>query len=720
MKKINQLKRRPNGNIYKSKRMRKFKWSVLLISLLVSFIPVFSISVEKAFYFSEAGCIISLKNDTLVIENSLIIRTWKWNNGNIITLSLENKKSGGNFKTANKQSDLFLPKEAQKATNGDITAELVPDSYQFRKHVRTTIQYNLGDLQIRKIIKIYPDCPAIATELFYKGKASQKWFGTITNAADLKNIEAISKSNEAGKLPVMEQLSLSGKHWKIKAVEFFDVTDRFNTLVFPVDAILYLSETLFRGNLLFAENIENGEGLFMLKEAPNSNTQLYHPQGDFLLCGGIFKMIGIGIDSVDIRQDEWIKGYGYITGVYKGDQTDRDLALRNYQQHVRPSIPDRDEMIMLNTWGDRGQDTRVNEAFCLNELELAAKLGISHFQIDDGWQAGKSANSAFGGTFKDIWSNPDYWKPDPKRFPNGLSPIIKRGKELGIELGLWFNPSIQNSYADWEKDANAIISLHNEYGVKTFKIDGTNIPDKLAEVRLRKLYNKVMEATGWKIVLNLDATAGRRGGYFYFNEYGNFFLENRYTDWGNYYPYWTLRNLWMLSEYLPTQNFQIEFLNKWRNQEKYKGDRFAPGNYSFDYLFAITMVAQPLAWMEMANLPKEAFQTGTTIKKYREIQHDLHRGAIFPIGNEPDGKTWCGFQSIQEKDGYFLVFREDNKEQSAVLNTRLSPGKNVIFSPVLGDGVAFHSKTGNQGEITFSLPRPNSFALYHYHLKNLK
>lgn len=69
-----------------------------------------------------------------------------------------------------------------------------------------------------------------------------------------------------------------------------------------------------------------------------------------------------------------------------------------------------------------------------------------------------------------------------------------------------------------------------------------------------------------------------------FNEYGNVFLENRYTDWQNYYPYWTLRNLWMLSKYVPAERLQIEFLNKWRNAGKYAGDRFAPANYGFGYL----------------------------------------------------------------------------------------------------------------------------------------
>lgn len=81
----------------------------------------------------------------------------------------------------------------------------------------------------------------------------------------------------------------------------------------------------------------------------------------------------------------------------------------------------------------------------MKELERAARLGITHFQIDDGWQIGKSPNSAVArGSFKNIWNNKDYWKPDPQKYPRGLHPIVKRGKELGIEIGLWFNPSIQN------------------------------------------------------------------------------------------------------------------------------------------------------------------------------------------------------------------------------------------------------------------------------------
>ena len=689
--------------------MKKQLLGVTLFSLFLT-APTFAVQSYKKV---AEDCKIELKQDTLTIENSLIKRSWLWNNGNLITCKLEDKGNGLVWRLRNNQPDLSLPGEEKEGSEASVRIEEVPASLQYTNHLRATVEYKAGNLQVRKILKIYPGCPAIACELYLKGQASQKWIKALDNPADLQNIEKLTQNSQGGNVPVMEQLMLEGKHWQLEAVEFFDVTDRFNTLVRPVHALSY-RDCLYRGNLLFAENMEKEAGFFMLKEAPTSNVQLYYPGGDYLVSEGTFRMVGLGVDSADIKTDEWTKAYSYVTGTYRSGEKQKRMALRNYQMRIRPFLEDRDEMVMLNTWGDRGQDTRVNEAFCLKELELAAKLGITHFQIDDGWQAGRSANSAYGGSFKNIWDNPDYWTPDPIRFPNGLAPIVKRGKELGIEVCLWFNPSIQHDYADWQKDADALIALYDKYGIRTFKIDGTFFDNKLAESRLRSLYNRVMEATGWKAVLNLDATAGRRGGYFFFNEYGNIFLENRYTDWGNYYPYWSLRNLWMLSRYVAPQSLQIEFLNKWRNKEKYTGDKFAPSTYSFDYLFAITMAAQPLAWFEAANLPDEAFSTGEVIKKYKTVQHDFHTGYVFPVGDEPSGKSWCGFQSVKDKKGYFLLFREFNEEESFDMDTFFEPGEQVEFTPVLGAGKAFRSMVDKDGRIRFSLSEPNSYVLYSY------
>ena len=225
--------------------------------------------------------------------------------------------------------------------------------------------------------------------------------------------------------------------------------------------------------------------------------------------------------------------------------------------------------------------------------------------------------------------------------------------------------------------------------------------------------------TGDAVIFNLDATAGRRAGYHWFGEYGNIFLENRYTDWGNYYPYRTLRNLWMLSRYVPSEKLQIEFLNKWRNADKYpEGDACAPSNYSFDYLAAVTFAAQPLAWMEASNLPEEAFATGELLKEYRKLMGDFHSGTILPIGDEPSGHSWTGFQSITGSgEGYLLVYREDNPARKVKLRTWLPEGCRVRLTPMSGSGRRIRAKVDADGCIYLKIEEKNTYKLFKYSVK---
>ncbi len=661
-------------------------------------------------------CRAVLKNDTLVIENELIARRYSWNNGNLITRSLTDKKSEKAWIMTGTKPDLSLPGQTDNAQRATFSAKVIPQTSVAYEHLEAEITYTLDELEIKRVFRVYPTCAVIACDLYFRGKSNKVWLQTETNLADMINLEKLTASNAGSTMPVIENVVLPGKHWAIDAVEFFDVTDRFNNLVREVNALSY-RPNLYRGNILFAHDPLTDNGLIFLKEAPASHVQLAYPGGDFLTEYGTFKVAGVGISPADLHPTEWRRGYGFVTGVYAGDAQNRDRVLREYQSKLRLMKPDRDEMVLMNTWGDRGQDTRVSEKFALAELEAGAKLGITHFQIDAGWQTSHLSDSTYRwNSLANIWKSKDYWVPRASRFPNGFAPVIKRGKELGIEVCLWFTPSADNSNENWEKDANVLIGFYKQYGIRTFKIDGVNLPDKLAEINFRKFLDKVSLETNYNAVFNLDVTAQRRGGYHYLNTYGNIFLENRYTDWTNYYPYTTLRNLWMLSKYVPAQNLQIEFLNKWRSLDKYSvNDVFAPKNYSFDYLFAITMFAQPLAWLEGTGLPAEAYSTSKLIKTYRQFNTKIHAGQIFPIGDVPSGQHWTGFQSIiSEKEGFVLVFREDNTEAQKTVHTRLKAGTRVVFTPIAGNGKAFESRVLDDGNVLFTLPAKNSFGFYGY------
>lgn len=659
-----------------------------------------------------------MKGDTLVIGNRVIERKFIWNGGNLMTYSLTDKKTGVTHYSADLRPDFSVVKGTGAGTDDSYSVEDIPADEIHEAYQKTVVTYSLGDLQVRREFRVYMDVPAIACDTWLRGTLTSDRDGKTLSAADRKNIEFAEDTKSEPLSGVLDQLRFDGLHWHGKAVEFWDVTDWNNNLVAERDFIPY-RRTSYRGNLLFVRDGVSGNGFFFLKESPSSGSQLAYPGADFVTEFGNFSVTGMGLKSSDITPDAWTQAYSCVTGVYGQGELSALTALRKYQKQLRRHIPGRDEMVMMNTWGDRSQDTKVNEAFCLAELEKAARLGITHFQIDDGWQVGKSPNSALAkGSFKDIYDNPDYWKPDPVKYPSGLAPIVKKAEELGIVIGLWFNPSVQNDFADWRKDADAILSLYREYGIRVFKIDGLAVASKQAEENLRRLFDTVQKESGNEVIFNLDVTAGRRPGYHSFYEYGNVFLENRYTDWHLYFPYWTLRNVWQLSEYVPAERLQVEFLNKWRNAELYGDDPFAPSKLPFDYIFATSMAGQPLAWMEASNLPEEAYGIAGLVEDYRKVSADFHSGTILPIGEEPSGRSFTGFQSLKEgSTGYVIVYREDTCREKASMRTWLPEGSSVSFEPVLGYGEAFRATAGMDGMIEFSLPDRHTFAMYYYSIK---
>ena len=93
-------------------------------------------------------------------------------------------------------------------------------------------------------------------------------------------------------------------------------------------------------------------------------------------------------------------------------------------------------------------------------------------------------------------------------------------------------------------------------------------------------------------------------------------------------------------------------------------------------------------------------------------------GIILPVGEEPSGMSWTGFQSMtSDSEGYLLVFREDNDRESCQVRTWLPEGAKVSFTPLAGGGRKFSAKVEAGSYVCFSLPSENTFALYKYILK---
>lgn len=682
-------------------------------------------------------CTVQWTDSSLTLENSRIRRIFSRKDGHLLTRSLTDKSRPQTWRIDNPTPDDAYPSLTSQPGSSEIKTTPQPADNLSPAYLRVEVTANYAGMQIKKVFRLYPETPAIAMDIYFKASGTAK-SGTGRSRSGVPDAsvqpvkaEDMSTPNDGTKegsqtkaptLPTTDHLRLPGRHWRFTAVKFTDATDGNNTLVQSAEVLGYRNLATLSGNLLFADDQVRGGGFFLLKESPAPPAQVAYPGFDFQAGLEEVKVVGAGFEEKDLHPDEWTRGYGVVLGVYGAGELARLQALRHYQKQIRRHLPERDEMIVMNTWGDRNRDASVGEAFLMKELHAGARLGVTYLQIDDGWQQGISKNSAStSGRLWDEWDAAS-WQPNAQRFPNGLAPVVAEAKKLGIRLGLWFHPSNANSYARWETDADVVIGLYRQFGIATFKVDGIQMPDKLAEINLRKFFDKVVAATDGNVVFNVDATAGKRMGYHFMNQYGNIFLENRYTDFTNYYPYWTLRNLWMLSRYVPAENLQIEFLNKWRNAAKYPADDpYAPDKVPFDYTFAIAMMGQPLAWFEASGLPPEAFAIAPLIASYRKIQADLHTGDILPIGGEPSGHGWTGFQSIKnsngKQEGYLLVFRELNQQSEARLDTWLPPRQNVELTSVLGQGKSFKGKTDGEGKLAFRLPETHSFALYRYVLR---
>src|SRR5690606_156741 len=352
--------------------------------------------------------------------------------------------------------------------------------------------------------------------------------------------------------------------------QFKEMTDHHNNLVKEQELLPYTKAHFSSGNVLTAEPSHGGPVDLIVKLAPLAYAQSSYQGADYSIQFDGIRAYSAGFEASErVGEGGWHKSYPLYIMRYAKTEAEALFGYKKYEHAVHRYLPEKDNTFTMNTWGNRNRDSRINEEFILNELDAAFSLGITHYQIDDGWQQGLSQNSSQKvGKLWDDWSVSD-WEVNRERFPNGLLSVGEKAKSHGIKLGLWFNPSKHNLSENWERDRDILLKLYKQLDVSWIKIDGLALGNKLSEARVSAMLEQASRGTGRQVQFNMDVTAGKRGGYFFLNRIGNTFLENRYTDWGNFYPHLTLRNSWQLAKYIPLQRFQIEWLDKWRNESKY-------------------------------------------------------------------------------------------------------------------------------------------------------
>ena len=115
-----------------------------------------------------------------------------------------------------------------------------------------------------------------------------------------------------------------------------------------------------------------------------------------------------------------------------------DGLTARYHRYVRdrPVHPRAARPVVLNTWEAVYFDHRLDRLTGL--ADVAARLGVERFVLDDGWFRHRRDDTAGLG---DWYVAEDVW-------PRGLAPLIEHVRSLGMEFGLWVEPEMVNPDSD--------------------------------------------------------------------------------------------------------------------------------------------------------------------------------------------------------------------------------------------------------------------------------
>lgn len=441
-----------------------------------------------------------------------------------------------------------------------------------------------------------------------------------------------------------------GEHWTVRSIKLRAFTDDSDLLAEEHFEPTFRSglQRPLEGELFFLEDVESGNAIMILSETPDYvRGKLSITQGKPRFKPGEDR--GGGYVSLDNRDNPVVLGFCRVG--------ECEALCRAYYRHVNQ----RKELVtMSNTWGDAHGRDCVCHDFVMKEIDAAREIGVDIVQIDDGWQVNGTRTAAPRDAegYRDF--SGDSWEINEDRFPHGLKTITEYAARDGIRVGMWMAPYSWNEFSHLERDCAVLKRAYDEWGFRFFKLDMYQVTSERSKQRLLRMLESIYELGG-DVSVQMDVTRHDRLNYLCGAEYGTIFAENRYTELANYFPHRILRHLWTIGRFLPTSRFQFEIVNPDRDTEHYnEGDPFVPSLYTMDYLFAATMLSNPLFWMEMQFLSDERrAQLAPLMTVWKAHRDALVKGDVSPIGEKPNGRSLTGFAvKNNEKTQYVLLFRE--------------------------------------------------------------
>jgi hypothetical protein len=428
--------------------------------------------------------------------------------------------------------------------------------------------------------------------------------------------------------------------------------------------------------------------------------------GEFILDPDKIRITGLGLNNVSWNwynrqsrppvEREYKNCWASWIVLFSGGEDEAELALKQFDRFRFPPQPEKDFLIRSNTWGTRfepGRGARIaaREENILREIDSCSEIGIELLTIDDGWDK----------ALPDSAVEPKANYPSPERFPGGWRTVREHAVSRDVKLGLHFPVNTP---------LTPLIENYREGGFSAYKLDFGNYLTREELDRITRKAEQLSEAADHNLRISWDLTENySRMGYYVGREYGTLFPANRREvhlerlRHAAYIPRLVFRDAWHFARYLNLNQIETTIQNRDRMDPEYSN----AARYSHGYIAGITLMAQPLFFLETQFYSTEAKQElARLLSLYKQHRDRICRGFVFPIGDEPDDRSWSGFQSHDPETGtgYVTLFREaDNRDEEKDItlhfkgNQQLSienliSGNREIYTPVSGKEYRFRIK----------------------------
>jgi hypothetical protein len=670
-----------------------------LLFLQTSFaqmLPVISNKYGKASVFT--------RGDSLFVSTGEIERKWLWTGNGLVTLYLKDKTNRMIYANSQKfvKCDWNLQKMDTGLTRGKIislTTKVSDDDGFSSKHLEviTQMQYESLKLEVQYVIWVYPGVPGIRTQLrlkalpgflpegFPRADTIKKYFGSTRPVPGARTEY----------LPLNFSTKNSRRYWGY----YNDPGNRHD------QSMDMLKEEVVKGYPVFQNEVitwasgigvEYGnEGICLIKESHKCVNQQGHNTGSFYVGPGGLSATGLGLLPNEIVTDRFRDCWANWTIVYAGGNDGMQLAIKRFDRARYPVFPERDALIINDTWGPANPEGAqfTKQEYLLKEIPILAYLGIEVLRIDDGWQI-------------DPWKKSEVFRPN---YVDGWVTLRNACEKYRIKMGLWV--AIQRA-----KQSDLIKNL-DEAKVVTWKVDFDHLNNRSAFENRFEEIRKIMKHSWMKTQFSFcPEYDDPRYGWYLGKEYGSIYFQNvqeALPEHLTMVPYHVLRQHWLMSKYLNGNKLQVMLQNPKRTNKE-RSDAYL---HSHSYCFAMGLPFVPVFFQSAQFLDMEGrMELKQLITLYKKHRLDMFNSYSFPIGDIPSNDGWSGFQFIDEQmnNGYLLLFRElHNKEPQREIAMKFLANKTVRITNLESGKVSQQKILGN-GNTNFWIKDPASYLFLQY------